>query len=210
MSTEDDVIPGNNGLKDQHLAFQWAHDNIHLFGGDPDKITIFGASAGSASVAYHLINQNSKGDSKKKQNTPLFLHAVVDLFRGGILQSGSFLSPWAFQRKPKEIAFATAAFLNDTFQTNPTDSNALLEFLQSVDAKSIDVASEKYASSVRMFGIYYCFLNEVVQVATLQTEEILQGYYWGPFVEVKNPDAFLTKKCMACSKLAMLLEYQYS
>jgi carboxylesterase type B len=129
----------------------------------------------------------------EKQNTLLFLHAVVDLFRGGILQSGSFLSPWAFQRKPKEIAFATAAFLNDTFQTN-TDSNALLEFLQSVDAKSIDVASEKYASSVRMSGIYYCFLNEVVQVATLQTEEILQGYYWGPFVEVKNPDAFLTKK----------------
>jgi hypothetical protein len=129
----------------------------------------------------------------EKQNTPLFLHAVVDLFRGGILQSGSFLSPWAFQRKPKEIAFATAAFLNDTFQTN-TDSNALLEFLQSVDAKSIDVASEKYASSVRVSGVYLFFLNEFVQVATLQTEEILQGYYWGPFVEVKNPDAFLTKK----------------
>jgi carboxylesterase type B len=129
----------------------------------------------------------------EKQNTLLFLHAVVDLFRGGILQSGSFLSPWAFQRKPKEIAFATAAFLNDTFQTN-TDSNALLEFLQSVDAKSIDVASEKYASSVRVSGVYLFFLNEFAQVATLQTEEILQGYYWGPFVEVKNPDAFLTKK----------------
>jgi hypothetical protein len=95
----------------------------------------------------------------EKQNTLLFLHAVVDLFRGGILQSGSFLSPWAFQRKPKEIAFATAAFLNDTFQTN-TDSNALLEFLQSVDAKSIDVASEKYASSVRVSGVYlFFFMN---------------------------------------------------
>jgi hypothetical protein len=31
-------------------------------------------------------------------------------------------------------------------------------------------------------------------VATLQTEEILQGFYWAPVVEVKNPDAFLTKK----------------
>jgi carboxylesterase type B len=160
MSTQDEVIPGNNGLKDQHLALQWAHDNIHLFGGDPDKITIFGQSAGSASVAYHLINQNSK-----------------DLFRGAILQSGSFLSPWAFQRKSKEIAFATAAFLNDTFQTN-SDSNALLEFLQGVDAKSLDVASEQYANSVR----------------NLQTTEILQGFYWAPVVEVKNPDAFLTKK----------------
>jgi hypothetical protein len=40
LSTQDDVIPGNNGLKDQLLAIQWTHDNIHLFGGNPDQITI--------------------------------------------------------------------------------------------------------------------------------------------------------------------------
>jgi carboxylesterase type B len=129
----------------------------------------------------------------QKQNTPLFSHRFADLFRGAILQSGSFLSPWAFQRKSKEIAFATAAFLNDTFQTN-SDSNALLEFLQGVDAKSLDVASEQYANSVRVSGVYLLFLNESVQVRNLQTTEILQGFYWAPVVEVKNPDAFLTKK----------------
>jgi hypothetical protein len=73
------------------------------------------------------------------------------------LQSGSFLSIWAFQRNPKDIAFAAAAFLNDTFQTN-TNSNDLLEFLQNVDAKDIDVASEQYASSVRISGTwFFCF-----------------------------------------------------
>ncbi|KAJ3620299.1 hypothetical protein MTP99_004262 [Tenebrio molitor] len=159
ISTQDDVIPGNNGLKDQQLALRWVHDNIQLFGGDPDKITIFGQSAGSASVAYQLINQNSR-----------------DLFRGAILQSGSFLSPWAFERNSREIAFTTAAFINDTFQTN-TDSQALLEFLQSVDAKAIDVASEQYANSV----------------SNLQTREIMQGFYLAPVIEAKNPDAFLTK-----------------
>jgi carboxylesterase type B len=61
LSTQDDVISGNNGLKDQLLAIQWTHDNIHLFGGDPDQITIFGESAGSGSCAYHLLNQNSEG-----------------------------------------------------------------------------------------------------------------------------------------------------
>ncbi|RZC35544.1 COesterase and/or Abhydrolase 3 domain containing protein, partial [Asbolus verrucosus] len=59
LSTQDEVVPGNNGLKDQLLALQWAHDNIKLFGGDPEKITIYGQSAGSASCAYHLLNQQS-------------------------------------------------------------------------------------------------------------------------------------------------------
>jgi hypothetical protein len=61
LSTQDDVIPGNNGLKDQRFAIQWANENIHLFGGNPDQITIFGQSAGSASCAYQLLNKNSEG-----------------------------------------------------------------------------------------------------------------------------------------------------
>jgi carboxylesterase type B len=82
MSTQDEVIPGNNGLKDQHLALQWAHDNINLFGGDPDKITIFGQSAGSASVAYHLINQNSRGDSSKIKHSTRFTQSCRSIPRG--------------------------------------------------------------------------------------------------------------------------------
>jgi hypothetical protein len=96
--------------------------------------------------------------TSQKQITRLYLHTIIDLFRGAILQSGSFLSPWAFERKSREIAFTTAAFINDTFQTN-TDSQALLEFLQSVDAKAIDVASEQYANSVRLCITPVLFLN---------------------------------------------------
>lgn len=61
LSTEDQVVPGNNGLKDQVLALKWIKDNIKFFGGNPDSITIAGSSAGGASVHYHYLSPLSKG-----------------------------------------------------------------------------------------------------------------------------------------------------
>ncbi|KAJ3652282.1 hypothetical protein Zmor_018260 [Zophobas morio] len=160
LSTGDEVVPGNNGLKDQRLAIQWTHENVHLFGGDPEQITIFGESAGSASVAYQLLDQSSEG-----------------LFRAAILESGSFLSPWAYQRNARRIAFETAGVLNSTFSTSE-DSNALLEFLQSVSADDLDAAARQYRESV----------------STPWDYDVSQGVVYAPVIEVKNPDAFITKK----------------
>ncbi|NP_001295468.1 venom carboxylesterase-6-like precursor [Athalia rosae] len=77
LSTEDETVPGNMGLKDQSMALRWVKDNILYFGGDPEKITIFGQSAGGASVHYHYMSKLSAG-----------------LFRGGWSLSGCALECW--------------------------------------------------------------------------------------------------------------------
>jgi len=52
------IFPPNNALHDQLRAFDWIHQNIAGFGGDPDRITALGQSAGSMSLALHSISAN--------------------------------------------------------------------------------------------------------------------------------------------------------
>uniref|UniRef100_A0A7G3AA86 Carboxylic ester hydrolase n=1 Tax=Lutzomyia longipalpis TaxID=7200 RepID=A0A7G3AA86_LUTLO len=72
-------VPGNAGLKDQIMALKWVRENISFFGGDPTNVTLFGESAGGASVHYLLLSDLAKG-----------------LFHRAIVMSGTAFDPWAF------------------------------------------------------------------------------------------------------------------
>lgn len=55
------MASGNQALKDQVAALEWVKENIISFGGDPNNITIFGASAGGACCHLLTLSPLSKG-----------------------------------------------------------------------------------------------------------------------------------------------------
>lgn len=60
FATETTDFSGNQGLKDQQLALEWVFENIHLFGGDTKRITVFGRGAGSVSTFLHMMAKRSE------------------------------------------------------------------------------------------------------------------------------------------------------
>ena len=60
---EDEIAPGNQGLKDLVMALKWIQVNIGQFGGDPKSVTVFGESSGAACVNFLGLSPLAKGKS---------------------------------------------------------------------------------------------------------------------------------------------------
>nr|AHJ81333.1 carboxylesterase [Locusta migratoria] len=166
LTTGDDVVPGNAGLKDQHLALVWAKENIASFGGDPDQITLWGQSAGGMSVSLHLVSPLS-----------------TDLFSGIIIQSGNFIGLPASLELARQNAFNLGAALG--LETD--DSQQLVDFLRSVDVTDLLVDSSLVMTDEQKemfsYGVWWPHIEPDLEGA-MMPESPIQRLIDGKFLQV--------------------------
>ena len=134
LCLDTDEAAGNMGMLDMVTALEWVHANIASFGGDPNKITIFGESAGSATIGHLMLSQETQG-----------------LFARGIGSSGSPLAPWAFDHAPEHHArgIALRAGCLNAATSTPDE---LVSCLRQKTALEVSQASVAYQNEARLHG----------------------------------------------------------
>nr|XP_034378508.1 pyrethroid hydrolase Ces2a-like isoform X2 [Arvicanthis niloticus] len=116
FSTGDQHARGNWGYLDQVAALRWVQKNIAYFGGNRDRVTIFGVSAGGTSVSSHVVSPMSQG-----------------LFHGAIMQSGVALLPGLIS-DTSEVVYKVIANLSGC---EAPDSEALIHCLRAKSKQEI-------------------------------------------------------------------------
>ncbi|KAF2836815.1 alpha/beta-hydrolase [Patellaria atrata CBS 101060] len=122
----EDEMKGNYGVSDQLTAIDWIKANIRDFGGDPERITVFGQSGGAVSIAGVLASPKSRGN----------IEGAIMMSRFGGLGLAKPYSEWMTIAEEEELT--GKPILNATGCMNATSK---IECLRAYDAfKLADMA----------------------------------------------------------------------
>ncbi|KAI9044128.1 putative carboxylesterase [Aspergillus affinis] len=124
---DSNEVTRNLGLRDQQCALQWVRKYIHLFGGNPNAVTVMGESAGGGSIMYHLTSGN---DSSQ----PSFQRAII--------QSPFTINIPSSQQK---------STLQKVFQRANVSS---LEHLKKLPTKELQIANALIVGNAKPYGTF--------------------------------------------------------
>ncbi|KAK3583367.1 hypothetical protein CHS0354_038986 [Potamilus streckersoni] len=139
LSTGDSHARGNYALLDLLAILTWIKDNIAAFGGDKDRVTLFGHGYGAALINVFLFSNMARDET---------------YFQRVILQSGSALSSWAMSVNPSMCAKRMAINVNCTGSLN--NSERLINCLRS---KSVEELVENVPLAPKYYSCFAPTLN---------------------------------------------------
>ncbi|KAK3322411.1 Alpha/Beta hydrolase protein [Apodospora peruviana] len=139
LALKDGVTNGNYGLADQIAALDWVRAHIQNFGGDPDRITVFGQSAGAGSVRALMASPKAAGK----------FAAAIPLSNLGGLNYGTTYS--RYYTIDQEMAVAGAAILN---AANCTAAASQVDCLRAVPAFTLSSKLGTVARYLVVDGTY--------------------------------------------------------
>ncbi len=161
-------VSGNYGLLDQICALEWVRDNIASFGGDPDRVTIFGESAGGEAVLNLMTAPKARG-----------------LFHRAIAQSPSDSGRWLHLKQPM-LDFLPAEEAGTHFAEVAVGSEpGQLERLRALTPHEL---SELYRNRPDLGRYFYPCVDGVVLPTTPMTAFSLQTQAPVPLMIGYNSD----------------------